>query len=108
MKLFSKISHGATKLFNKVSHDAPKILNKVSTVAKKVGGVLDTASKNPLIAAVAGPEANLLLGAGANASKQISGLTNTKNYHGGVNTVSQNILERAQNLSNTAPQPTFH
>ncbi len=105
-KFFSKLSHGATKFFNKVGHDAPKILNKVSVVARKIGNTVDKVASNPIVQAAANaysPGAGAMLGQAGQAAHQISGITNKNNYAGGVNTVSQNILEKAQAMNKTNP-----
>ena len=109
-KFFSKLNKGATKFFNKVGHDAPKILNKVSTVARKVGNTIDKVASNPIVQAAANayaPGAGSALAGASQGAHNISSLTNTNNYKGGVNTVSQNILEKVQNMSNQQTTPNF-
>jgi len=110
MKLFRKISNGFNKLFHKVSHDAPKILSKISQGAGVASQVLGAVASNPITMALA-PEIAGPAMIGSALAGQASGLTNAKNYRGNVNQVSQNILERAQQMqttANTPPPVAFH
>jgi len=104
MKFFAKLARGANKFFAKVGHDAPKILGKISQVASTAGRVLDGVASNPITMALAPELAAPAMIAGS-VAHQVGGLTNASNYKGNVNQVSQNILERAQNINSTANQP---
>lgn len=121
-RFFNKIKSGAQRLFTKVASDAPRILGKISNTAGDVGTILRKVENtgkdilgNPITQALAlgmGPEGEMAV-QGANAllqnvgdvsklSNQASNLTNTSTYKGGVNQVSQDILQRSQNLQGNA------
>lgn len=109
-KFFNKIGHGATKFFNKVGHDAPKILNKISVGARKVANTIDKVASNPIVQAAGNayaPGAGTALAAASQDAHNISSLTNKNNYAGGVNTVSQNILEKTRAMNNAPPPVAF-
>ena len=109
-KFFRKLSHGATKFFSKVGQEAPKILGKISQGAGIAGNILSAVASNPITMALA-PELAAPAMIGGSLASQASGLTNASNYRGNVNQVSQNILERAQAMNNTANTPSplaFH
>jgi hypothetical protein len=122
-RFFNKLKSGAQRFFGKVASDAPRIMSKISNTLSDGGTILrklDNTGKailgNPLLEAgaglVLGPEAAGAM-AGANAllnnigdagkiAKQGSNLTNASTYKGGVNSVSQDILQRSTNLGNNA------
>lgn len=87
------------------------------TVARKAGNTVDEVLNNPLVqAGAAAATGDPMIGAqmsqagtvAKSLGSQPSALTNTNNYRGGVNTVSGNILERSQNIGNTAKtMPNF-
>ena len=122
-RFFGKIKSGAQRLFGKIASDAPKILSKVSntlgdtgTIVRKIENTGRDVLANPLVEAGAsmafGPEAGASM-AGASAllnnlgdagriAKQGSNLTNASTYKGGVQGVSQDILQRSTNIGNSA------
>jgi len=122
-RFFGKLKSGAQRLFGKIASDAPRILSKVSntlgdagTVVRKLENTGRDILGNPLVeagaGAVLGPEASgammgasaLLdkLGEGGRLAKQGSNLTNASTYKGGVQGVSQDILQRSTNIGNNA------
>ena len=122
-RFFNKLKAGAQRLFGKVASDAPRILGKISntlsdggTILRKIENTGRDVLGNPLLEAGAsmalGPEAGASM-AGASAlldkigdtsklAKQGSNLTNASSYKGGVQGVSQDILQRSTNLGNNA------
>lgn len=122
-RFFRKVGSGVQNIFNKVKADAPRILGKISNTLSEGGTILRKVENtgkdllgNPLLEAAAGmalgPEASMAM-AGGNAllsnigeagkvAKQASNLTDASTYKGGVNSVSQDILQRSTNVGNRA------
>lgn len=103
-RIFGKNS-STTRFFNKVGSGATRVLGKVSSGLSTVSHVAQTLAGNPLLAAVAGPEANVLASVVAGAAKSGSDLTNSGGYRGNVNQVSGQVLQKAQNLQSTVTSP---
>ena len=118
-RFFNKIKSGANNMFNKLKSDGPTLMRKISNTMGDVGTIVRKAENtgrdilsNPLVegigSAVMGPEfgvaaeaGNALLGNLGDAgklAKQASNLTDTSSYKGGVQGVSQDILQRSKNL----------
>jgi hypothetical protein len=109
-RFFRKIDHGANKFFAKVREDAPVIGRKISVGLRQFGNTMNSIANNPITQAAAmasgNPEAIGMMQQAGSIGKQAGALTNAKNYSGNVNQVSQNILERAQAINQTAnPNP---
>ena len=122
-RFFNKLKSGAQNFFNKLKSDAPTLGRKISNTLNDVGTIVRKAENtgrdilsNPLVegigSAVMGPEfgvaaeaGNALLGNLGDAgklAKQASNLTDVSSYKGGVQGVSQDILQRSKNLQGNA------
>ena len=122
-RFFNKLKSGATSFFNKVKSDGPTLMRKISNTMGDVGTIVRKAENtgrdvlsNPLIEAgasmVLGPEAGVAMEAGnallgnlgdaGKLAKQASNLTDVSSYKGGVQGVSQDILQRSKNLQGNA------
>ena len=106
-RFFNKVKNGANKFFGKHGEGA-NILGKVTSGLGSVAKMAGNIASNPLIAATLGPEVNVLAGGIGAVAGAGHDLTNIKNYRGNSNQVSQNILERAQNVQDMAKNhPAF-
>ena len=122
-RFFNKLKSGAQRLFSKVASDGPRLLGKISntlgdagTIVRKIENTGRDVLANPLVEAGAsmalGPEAGAAMAGGSalldklgdagKISKQASNLTNASTYKGGVQDVSQDILQRSTNIGNNA------
>jgi hypothetical protein len=106
MSLFNKVSRGATKFFNKVGHDAAKVGVKVSNGATNalngIENVSRVLSKNSILNDLTGGESGALLGKISNVAREGATAVNYKNYHGGVNQVSNQIQKNIKNIEDKA------
>ena len=118
-RFFNKLKNGANNMFNKLKSDGPTLMRKISNTMGDVGTIVRKAENtgrdilaNPLVEAgagmILGPEAPMAMEAGnallgnlgdvGKLSKQASNLTDVSSYKGGVQGVSQDILQRSKNL----------
>lgn len=92
------------KFFNKLGSDASRIGKKLSTgVSGALGSVSKGArilSKNPILNRLTNGESANVLGSFSTIAGDAKNLANYKNYSGGLNKVSKQILEKADKLEN--------
>jgi hypothetical protein len=109
MGLFKKISRGANRFFNKVGRDATNFGNKVVSAGKDVSSGLSTGlntvsnvagvlAKNSIVNSLTGGQGNEILGKISDVAKQGANTVNYKNYHGGVNQVSNQLQKNIQGI----------
>ena len=107
-KFFGKGSQGS-KLLGDVSnglHDVGNVLNKASNIGNQVlnnpitkAVIASNPELAPLYAGAKG--VNKLIGLGGQGSNQLADATKQKNYHGNVQQVSNQVLQRAKSLQQT-------
>jgi hypothetical protein len=106
MGIFNKIlGKKGSHFFNKIGSDAVNIGKKISAGASNVlgtvGNVAGALASNPLVAGLAGPEANALFGGIANVARQGQGAINYKNYSGGPGQVANQLQKNITNTANS-------